>query len=498
MARKAKRAILPVTVSLEGVAKPESVFVHRIGKRFIGLALVLLGVPLELLTRAFGWAATTVRGWKQRFEESGGVDDAPRSGRSRAWNDEHIQLLKDELRSTKPRAAGRLKAVVAKLVSGGQLPPVKSKTTITSALKRAGMRYLAVVRLTFLTDEQRAARVAFSRAQLSHDRRARGLGPSLCKAGAFSDSSYFQSQAHAQRAAARRLAHLGAAARRPAAAAHGTRARPSSAHGTSFKRCGVPRREQVLQKSAKAYCWQDAVLGRRHEGMSKSAGWKVHCYGAITPFGATELITDVTGTTGVPGYSFPATPAGPRGAAPKPAGVFTGVCCEEYRDILGEQQRVQRGGAAGGRLLAQVAAIFAAAGVREWFWQQDGAPAHSLSDGPTHKGAGTKRLIEKYTKFFAADWPSSSPDLSIIENIWGMMERELEVNGEWSTQAEFTAAVVAAWDKVTGRSTGDLSTLKALFGGVRGRFSECVERDGWHVKCVRVDAGSAVGRAGRA
>ena len=62
MARKAKRAILPVTVSLEGVAKPESVFVHRIGKRFIGLALVLLGVPLELLSRAFGWAATTVRG----------------------------------------------------------------------------------------------------------------------------------------------------------------------------------------------------------------------------------------------------------------------------------------------------------------------------------------------------------------------------------------------------------------------------------------------------
>ena len=204
MARKAKRAILPVTVSLEGVAKPESVFVHRIGKRFIGLALVLLGVPLELLHRAFGWAATTVRGWKKRFEESGGVDDAPRSGRSRAWTDEHIQLLKDELRSTKPRAAGRLKAVVAKLVSGGQLPPVKSKTTITSALKRAGMRYLAVVRLTFLTDEQRAARVAFSRAQLSHDRRARGLGPSLWKAGAFSDSSYFQSQAHAQRAAARR------------------------------------------------------------------------------------------------------------------------------------------------------------------------------------------------------------------------------------------------------------------------------------------------------
>ena len=80
MARKAKRAILPVTVSLEGVAKPESVFGHRIGKRFIGLALVLLGVPLELLSRAFGWAATTVRGWKKRFEASGGGHRTPPRG----------------------------------------------------------------------------------------------------------------------------------------------------------------------------------------------------------------------------------------------------------------------------------------------------------------------------------------------------------------------------------------------------------------------------------
>ena len=53
---------------------------------------------------------------------------------------------------------------------------------------------------------------------------------------------------------------------------------------------------------------------------------------------------------------------------------------------------------------------------REVYFQQDGAPAHSAKN--------TKEFIKSKINLIE-DWPANSPDLSPIENVWGIMKKRL-------------------------------------------------------------------------
>jgi transposase len=73
----------------------------------------------------------------------------------------------------------------------------------------------------------------------------------------------------------------------------------------------------------------------------------------------------------------------------------------------------------------------------QWTLQQDNAPCHSSK-------ATTKWLQDRQIR--SISWPSRSPDLNIIENIWGILARKVYRNcRQFSSQAELKTAILDEW-----------------------------------------------------
>ena len=75
---------------------------------------------------------------------------------------------------------------------------------------------------------------------------------------------------------------------------------------------------------------------------------------------------------------------------------------------------------------------------RGMLMQQDNAPAH--------KAATTMRFLREHN-IETLDWPPQSPDLNLIENMWGCLKEKLE-SLEIATFAELEAAVIREWGNI--------------------------------------------------
>lgn len=145
-----------------------------------------------------------------------------------------------------------------------------------------------------------------------------------------------------------------------------------------------------------------------------------------------------------------------------------GVGNEEYQDLLDG-----RGSYAGQKgMLHEMKEIFDEVGV-EGCWQQDGARAHTIAES-TERGQQTRALIASVFPRFIDGWPANSPDLSPIENVWRLVERNLWTEQEWSDLEGFKAALRRAWSEVTGNK----SLLKRLVGSFENRRQSCIARNG--------------------
>ena len=69
------------------------------------------------------------------------------------------------------------------------------------------------------------------------------------------------------------------------------------------------------------------------------------------------------------------------------------------------------------------------------------------------------------------DWPANSPDLSPIENLWGIVERRVQAAG-CKTFAEFKATLKKEWNQVS------KGLCKNLMGSMKRRLEECISRGG--------------------
>jgi transposase len=74
-------------------------------------------------------------------------------------------------------------------------------------------------------------------------------------------------------------------------------------------------------------------------------------------------------------------------------------------------------------------------------------------------------------------WPSKSPDLNPIENLWGILVRRVYKNGrQYNSVSELKAAIRNEWSKI------GLETLRNLINSVPNRVFEVIFKKGGHTK----------------
>jgi transposase len=173
---------------------------------------------------------------------------------------------------------------------------------------------------------------------------------------------------------------------------------------------------------------------------------KVHVYGGVSLFGFTKLhyVTPTTGLTN--------THIDHRTNLP-----YRGVCAAEYHEVLRET------------FLPEGQRLFRGSGrwANSWVLQQDGASSHTSNS--------TKLFLEQQMPDRVLEsWPSCSPDLSWIENVWAHVDRELR-KAEYESIDAFKVALQKIWGEV------GLQYCKNAVKGMPARLRQCIANNGGHI-----------------
>lgn len=100
-----------------------------------------------------------------------------------------------------------------------------------------------------------------------------------------------------------------------------------------------------------------------------------------------------------------------------------------------------------------------------------------MHDNATIHAATSTRNWLKDRNIETLNWPSCSPDLNPIENLWGIMVRNVYENGkQYSTIAELKQAIVASWNNI------DLEQLMKLAESMPKRVNKLIKSSGKQIK----------------
>jgi hypothetical protein len=100
---------------------------------------------------------------------------------------------------------------------------------------------------------------------------------------------------------------------------------------------------------------------------------------------------------------------------------------------------------------------------KPWIWQQDNASIH------------TAAIVTEYlhqNHIVKLDWPTKSPDLNIMENIWHLMEMEIFHNRQYRSRQQLIMAIEECARNFSAR------TISALYSSLPGRMLKVVEAHG--------------------
>lgn len=346
--------------------------------------------------------------WANRFWDTGSVEDAERSGRESKVDAKDLKAIKEEFSTSLPGIS--LKVVLKRLQESGKISKDVSEDSYRNALNNDGWGFQKVNHTLPLSDDHKDDRWAFAV-------KYRNVG--LGKRAIFTDSKYFTGGQIE------------------------LRSKKQGFH--AWAPDGEPRTVFKTQGSVQ----------------------QVHAYGGVCKHGLTEL-TIVSGSKGLDD-AYKVDRKNPRykeGSADadekeKVISTLTGnVAHQEYRDIImGGGPRKYNG------LLPQAKVMFEKAGEKAWWWQQDGAPSHSIHD--TLIGNETRRLIKSIAPNIV-EWPATSPDLSPIENVWQHVEHALWRDYTWHTQQEFQDSLLKAWKDVS----NDKTFIKNIMASVDRRSKD--------------------------
>jgi hypothetical protein len=184
-------------------------------------------------------------------------------------------------------------------------------------------------------------------------------------------------------------------------------------------------------------------VGQEREGSKVNHAAVVNVYAGLTPYGMTAVHV-VAGTSGRRSTYYTK-----KGAESK------NITSAEYKAVLTET------------LIPQGQKIYRNHGISSWTLQQD--------NDPTHKVAGD--VVREYNKAnrasisVLAGWPASSPDLSLIENVWAFVGARIDALG-CKTFSDYQAALVAEFKAVP------QDYCKRLYAGMQKRLQDCIDKDG--------------------
>jgi transposase len=103
-------------------------------------------------------------------------------------------------------------------------------------------------------------------------------------------------------------------------------------------------------------------------------------------------------------------------------------------------------------------------GGNNWRFQQDNAPIHTAASTKQWFSTKNMRILP---------WPSRSPDLNPIENLWGHLVRRVYANGrQFHSVEELRATVEVAWDDIP------QEVLQILVNSMPKRLVEVLKRNG--------------------
>lgn len=105
----------------------------------------------------------------------------------------------------------------------------------------------------------------------------------------------------------------------------------------------------------------------------------------------------------------------------------------------------------------------------DYKFQQDNAPIHVARS--------TLRYFEENGVEIFDGWPSKSPDMNIIENVWSILAREVYKNcRQFNTKAELKEAIEAAWPNIP------QDKIRLLYDGVPRRIIALHDAKGKYTK----------------
>nr|XP_043069532.1 uncharacterized protein LOC108120241 isoform X2 [Drosophila bipectinata] len=103
-----------------------------------------------------------------------------------------------------------------------------------------------------------------------------------------------------------------------------------------------------------------------------------------------------------------------------------------------------------------------------WTYQHDNAPIH------------TARVVKQWIQdqnVKLLDWPPYSPDINIMENMWGLLSRRVYEDGrQFSDSGALVKAIKEAWATIT------LNEITKYYDSLPNRIFEVIKNVGGHTK----------------